>query len=271
MSEPEHERNAESAGTARRSDWRRAVLERHRWLVFLLPLVVFMLVGSLEPGPPAVGDSAGWLPAWMAIPYQYYPWVYTIKLVLTCAAVVFVLPEYKEFPFRVSPLAILVGVAGIVVWVGLCSLGLEQRLLGPLGLGRFVELGTRPAFNPFKELRAYPAYWAWGFLAVRFFGLVVVVAVIEEFFLRGFVMRFMVDADWWAVPFGTVTVAAVLAGTVVPMLMHPAELFAAAAWFSLITVLMIKTRNIWDCIVAHAITNFLLGVYVVFSNEWHLM
>jgi len=267
MSEPEHERNAEPAGTARRSDWRRAVLEKHRWLVFLLPFLVFMLVGSLEPAPSAAGDSPGWL----AIPYCYYPWVYTIKLVLTCAAVVFVLPGYRGFPFRVSLWAIPVGVAGIVVWVGLCSLGLEERLLGPLGLGRFVELGTRTAYNPFKELRADPAYWAWGFLSVRFFGLVVVVAVIEEFFLRGFVMRFLVDAEWWAVPFGTVTVAAVIAGTVVPMLMHPAELFAAAAWFSLITVLMIKTKNIWDCIVAHAITNFLLGVYVVASGEWHLM
>ena len=247
------------------------MLERHRWLIFLLPFIVFMLVGSLEPKPPVVGDASGWLPAWTSIPYQYYPWVYTIKLVLTVAAIVFVLPGYREFPFRVSPLAILVGVAGIVVWVGFCRLGLEQRLLGPIGLGSLVDLGARSSFNPLKEFRALPAYWAWGFLAVRFFGLVVVVAVIEEVFLRGFVMRFVIDGEWWNVPFGKVSVAAVLAGTLVPMLMHPAELFAAAVWFSLITLLMVKTRNLWDCVVAHAVTNLLLGVYVVLSNEWHLM
>ncbi len=28
--------------------------------------------------------------------------------------------------------------------------------------------------------------------------------------------------------------------------MHPAELLAAAVWFTLITWLMFKTKNIWD-------------------------
>ena len=63
--------------------------------------------------------------------------------------------------------------------------------------------GDRPAFNPFEQLADQPA-WAWAFLAVRFFGLVAVVPLIEEFFLRGFVMRFVVDRDWWDVPFGKV-------------------------------------------------------------------
>jgi hypothetical protein len=73
------------------------------------------------------------------------------------------------------------------------------------------------------------------------------------------------------VPFGKVNATAVVAGTVVPMLMHPAELFAAAAWFTLVTWLMVRTRNLWDCVVAHAVTNLLLGVYVVFSGQWHLV
>jgi hypothetical protein len=48
------------------------------------------------------------------------------------------------------------------------------------------------------------------------------------------------------------------------------EIFAAAAWFSLVTWLMIRTRNIWDCVAAHAVTNFLLGVYVVTQGQWQL-
>ena len=55
------------------------------------------------------------------------------------------------------------------------------------------------------------------------------------------------------------------------MLMHPAELLAAAVWFSLVTWLMVKTRSLWDCIVAHATTNLLLGCYVLWSGEWTLM
>jgi CAAX prenyl protease-like protein len=227
--------------------------------------LVFLVVGSLEPKPPTPGSSG----SWPAIPYQYYAIVYTVKIALTVAAIVFVLPGYRRFPFRVSPLAVLVGLIGVVVWVGICSLELEQRLLVPLGLGWFVDLGTRSAFDPFREL--HPAAWAWGFLAIRLFGLALVIAVAEEFFLRGFLMRFVMQADWWEVPFGKVNAAALLAGTVVPMLMHPAELFAAAVWFLLVTWLMVRTKNVWDCVVAHGITNLLLGVYVVSSGSWQLL
>ena len=94
--------------------------------------------------------------------------------------------------------------------------------------------------------------------------------VIEEFFLRGFLMRFVMAGDWPGVPFGTLTPLAIAVGTIVPMLMHPGELLAAAVWFTLVTWLMFKTKNIWDCVIAHATTNLLLGVYVVASGDWFL-
>jgi uncharacterized protein len=106
---------------------------------------------------------------------------------------------------------------------------------------------------------------------VRFFGLVAVVPLIEEFFLRGFVMRFVMERDWWDVPFGKASRLAIVLGTVVPMLSHSGELLAAAVWFSMITWLMLRTRNIWDCVAAHAITNLILGIYVVASGTWRLM
>ena len=84
-------------------------------------------------------------------------------------------------------------------------------------------------------------------------------------------MRYIMEREWWKVPFGDVTPAAVVAGTVVPMLMHPAELAAAVVWFSMVTWLMTRTRNIWDCVAAHAVTNCLLGVYVVYSGDWYFM
>ena len=249
---------------------RAALLQKRPWIAFLLPFIVFMLAGSLEPSADAPGGTA----IWPAIPYALYPWVYTAKIVLTVAAVIFVLPGYRAFPLRVSPLAVVVGVVGVVAWVGLCHLQVEQRflvpLLKPIGMDWLVGAGTRSGFNPLEQLSGNPAA-AWAFLAVRFFGLAIVIAVIEEFFLRGWLMRFVVDADWPSVPFGKVNATAVVAGTLIPMLMHPAELLAAAVWFSMVTWLMVRTRNIWDCIVAHAITNLLLGVYVVVFDQWQLM
>jgi hypothetical protein len=48
-------------------------------------------------------------------------------------------------------------------------------------------------------------------------------------------------------------------------------LLAALVWFSLVTLLMVRTRSMWDCVVAHAVTNLLLGIYVVYSGSWALM
>jgi CAAX prenyl protease-like protein len=265
------------------------VIDQHPWLPFLLPFVVYMAVGSFEPAPPktyglespageanADDGEASTQPTaqieannWFGLRYAHYPIVYTIKIALTIAAMLYVLPGYRQFPFRISPLAIVVGVVGVVLWIWLCQLQLERKLLGAIGLEGILGLGVRPAYNPLEQLAATPA-WAYTFLAIRFLGLAFVVPVIEEFFLRGFMMRLVIRDPWWEVPFGEVTPLAAVVGTAVPMLMHPGELLAAAVWFSLVTLLMVRTRNIWDCVAAHAVTNLLLGIYVVTQKQWHL-
>lgn len=236
-----------------------------------------------------ISNSEGLLPA---ISYRYYPHVYAAKLLLTGLAMLLVLPGYRTFPWRVSWLSVGVGVVGVMLWIVLCHLRLEPLLIGPIDrlLGSIVQLlpglasdetptvgllgmlgtGQRSSFNPLVEM-AESGIWAYVFLAIRFVGLALIVPVIEEFFLRGFVMRFVVHPQWWQVPFGEVNRLAVIAGTAVPMLMHPGELLAALVWFSLVTWLMVRTRNIWDCVIAHAVTNFLLGVYVVLFDQWQLM
>jgi CAAX prenyl protease-like protein len=227
-----------------------------------------MAVGSLEPTQPTE-QNPNPAATRFGIRHEHYPIVYTAKIVLTVATILLVLPGYRPFPFRVSPLAIIVGMIGVVLWVWLCSLELERKLLGPIGLEGILGLGQRPSYNPLDRLAATPL-WAYSFLAIRFSGLAIVVPIIEEFFLRGFLMRYVISPDWWEVPFGRVTSLAVVVGTAVPMLMHPAEMVAAAVWFSLVTWLMVRTKNIWDCVAAHAVTNLLLGIFVVTYGQWQL-
>jgi CAAX prenyl protease-like protein len=243
-----------------------------------------MAATEWEPSPPPPRD-ASWSSEGEATAedpfaaadraeYRQYPVRYALKIGLTLAAMWLVRGGYRTFPWQVHPSAIVVGTVGAAAWIGLCRLNLEPVLLGPFGLADyFRELGQRPAFNPLTELRDSPA-WAYVFLAIRFVGLALVVPVIEEFFLRGFVMRVAVHDQWDKVPFGTPTRAALIAGTLVPMLMHPSELLAACVWFSLISWLMVRTRNIWDCVVAHGVTNLLMGLYVVAvgtPEAWQLM
>lgn len=242
-----------------------AWLAQYPWAPFIVPFAVYMLCGSLEPTADKPFSLLG-----LSIEYGAYPIVYTIKIALTVLAIVAVSPGYRQFPLRLSPLAPMVGVVGVVLWIAICKLELETNLLGPLGLSSFVDLGRRPGFNPLSELADRPPL-AYGFLLIRFLGLAAVIPLIEEFFIRGFLMRFVIDADWWKVPFGTLTPIAVAVGIILPMLSHPAEVFAAAVWFTLITWLMFKTKNIWDCVVAHAVTNLLLGFWVVATGDWQFM
>jgi len=258
----------QSVGAAHHSA-QKAAGRTNPWLVFLLPFVVYMLVGSFEPSPPSATPAAAGNSSWLHldIPYSAYPLIYTLKIALTVAALAYVWPGLRQFPWRVNwGLAVGIGVVGVVAWV---LLAIFQRWLMDR-LGWSLALGTRSAFNPLEQLADRPAL-AYAFLAIRFFGLALLVPVIEEFFLRGFVMRYFVHQDWWIVRFGTVNRLAVVLGTAVPVLMHPQEALAAAVWFSAVTWLMLRTHNIWDCVTAHASTNLLMGIYVVASGTWWLM
>ena len=273
---------AAATGSATGRSARAERLARHPALTFLLPFFVYMLMGSLEPSAPKPltaaqlaapehlqRQMAEGTPNRFGLRYKQYPLVYTVKISLTIAAMLYVLPGYRKFPFHISPLAVTVGVVGVALWIWICNLHLEPKLLAPLGLDSFLGLGERPAYNPLEQLKDSPA-WAYAFLAIRFVGLALVVPVIEESFLRGFLMRFVQEDRWWEVPFGRLTPLAAVVGTAVPMLMHPAELLAAFVWFSLVTWLMTRTKNIWDCVAAHVVTNLLLGIYVVTQHQWQL-
>ncbi len=130
-----------------RAEANRAKLSRNPWLVFLSPFVVYMLVGSLEPTQPTP-DNPSPAASRFGIGHEAYPLVYTLKIALTIASMAFVWPGYRQFPVRVSPLAIGVGVVGVVLWVGICHFQFERRLFAPLGLENLLSFGQRPAYNP---------------------------------------------------------------------------------------------------------------------------
>ena len=228
----------------------------HRYgiLILVVPFVVYlsgMAVGGwLEDS--LGGDAETW-----------YPETYSLVVGLTFLLMLAVRRGYSFAPFSISWLSVVVGVLGAFVWIGLWWIDREL-----LGLGSLFA-SAREAFNPFGHFRDHPIRM-WAFLAVRFAGLVVVVPVIEEFFLRGFLMRYIDSRDWDRVPLGKATWLSVIGVAVYGLLSHPAEPLSAVVWFSMVTWLYLRTRSIWDCVLAHAMTNLLLGLYVVGTGTWEL-
>jgi CAAX protease family protein len=210
---------------------------------FVVYLIALTVAGSLDGVPYPVGYSAA--------------------IAVTVLSMAVTWRGYLRAPFSVSALSVAVGIVGVVVWIGLWMLDREF-----LGLGSLVGI-EREGFNPFEALGATPV-WMWAFLSVRFLGLVVIVPVIEELFVRGFLMRYVDSTKWETLPLGHATRMSVGAVVIYAVLSHPGEALAAVVWFSLVTWLYVRTRSIWDCVVAHAVTNLLLGLYVIGTGTWEL-
>jgi len=225
-------------------------------MILVAPFVVYlggMAVGVWLEG--AVGGDAE-TDAW-------YPITYSVVVALTALVMLSIGSGYLLAPFKITWLSVGVGVLGVGVWVGLWWL--DRRLLG---LGSLVG-PTREGFNPWSSFGSGSWALTW-FLGIRFLGLVLVVPVVEEFFVRGFLMRYIDSQDWDRVPLGSATRMSVTGVAVYALLSHPAEPLAAVVWFSMVTWLYTRTQSIWDCVVAHSTTNLLLGVYVVRTGTWEL-
>ncbi len=236
-------------------------------LPFVLPFVAVMLLATLAPSfelaayatePGQLGD--GWAP------YKYMG-VVGFQLAVAIGLLVWFHKTYlRHFRLRFSIWGVLVGLVGGVLWIWVCSWGVEKAVLPTLGLKSLVEV--RPAFDPFLLLPDELVRWT--FLILRFGMLVVAIPIIEELFLRGWFIRWIQNPNWASVSLAEIGRKGLLAVIAYAVLTHPSEALAAVLWFGLINGLMVRTGNFWDCVMAHAITNLMLGLYVVNYGRWEL-
>jgi len=203
-------------------------------------------------------------------------WIYLgllgVQILLAVGLIIFFRKVYlAAFPFRISPWSVVVGAIGVVVWVVLADLGIERWIAQQLGLVKSLE---RPSFNP-GTIQDTGARML--FLITRFTVLVGVVPIVEELLLRGWVVKWIEEPNFGLttdkmpdVSLKTLGTTALLSASIYGVLSHNLEAIAAFVWFGMVTLLARKTGSIWDCIVAHAVTNGLLGVYVLWWQQWHL-
>ena len=257
-------------------------------------------------GPPAAlnrADTLSQVPTPLASSWAYseispaskYLWLNAIQCVVIGAMLIYWYPIYRvHFPlsgddptakngnadiFRHPPptslawgLGLAIGIVGLICWVGISQLRLEAYPLMAINAGleslglSSLSLPDRPGFNPFEHF----ASWQLGlFLVLRFAMLALVVPIAEEVFIRGFLVRMIDHGQWWKANFGSLTTGAMITASVYGAATHP-EIFAAIIWFGMVTWLMIKSRSIWPCVLAHAVTNLLLGFYVIYFGQWAL-
>ncbi len=216
---------------------------------YILPFTLYLLGVNV----------ATWLP-------NVYPVTYTVVVVLV-AAVTWRLLRGRRIVaphWRVGE-AIIVGLLGIVLWIGLSELRLEEGIAAHFP--SWLRPQTRVAYDPFQQLTRPLAIW--GFIAVRLIGLVVLVPLAEEIFWRGFLLRWLTSARWEEVPLGRFSCTSFLVVTLLFTLAH-VEWLAAAVYCALLNGFFYWRKNLWSCIVAHSVSNLLLGLYVLLTGAWWL-
>lgn len=124
--------------------------------------------------------------------------------------------------------------------------------------------------GPAAELASWPSFWPALWWCCRGVGYVVVAPVVEELAFRGYLSRWLIDADFEAVPLGKSTAWSLIVSSAAFGVLH-GHLWPAGTVAGLVYALALRSRGrLGDAIVAHATTNALLACCASFTGNWSL-
>ncbi|MDB6152505.1 MAG: prenyl protease-related protein [Chthoniobacteraceae bacterium] len=204
---------------------------------------------------------------WMVAHPEY--WIHPAQTVL-CGAV---LGYYWRFydlqrPARL-PFAVGIGLVALGVWVVPQILVRSNLHLGAGACDRMLQSWAAVRTKGFD-----PAFFGtdgWPYflnLSVRFLRLVVIVPLVEEIFWRGFLLRYLIRNDFLQVPIGAFEWRSCLIVALCFMGEHqPLDYPAALATGFLFNAVAYRTKSLTACVISHAVTNLLLGIYVLKTGE----
>ncbi|HUJ22955.1 MAG TPA: CAAX prenyl protease-related protein [Bryobacteraceae bacterium] len=106
------------------------------------------------------------------------------------------------------------------------------------------------------------------FLLFRVLASVINVPILEELFWRGWMMRWLIARDFAKVPLGTYAPGSFWLVAVLFASEHGAFWDVGLIAGIVYNWWIVRTRSLGDCILAHAVTNACLAVYVVGCGRW---
>jgi uncharacterized protein len=106
------------------------------------------------------------------------------------------------------------------------------------------------------------------FLIFRIVGTVIIVPIIEELFWRGWLMRYLINHNFDAVKLGAYSAFSFWLPAILFASEHGPYWDVGLVAGVVFNLWLIRTRNLADCILAHAVANGCLAVYVVLQHQW---
>ena len=211
----------------------------------VIPFAAFMVLLAARGAMPEDGS-------WGIDPR----WLYGLTVLIVGGLLAWFWREYGELVLQTLP---TLAEAALAVAVGLIVFGLWIHLDAA-----WMRLGEPSAGFVPKDANGQ---LLWPLIAVRWVGASLLVPVMEELFWRSFLMRWVQSPQFESVLPQRVGLKAVVLSTFVFMLAHTLWLAAiiaglAYAW------LYIRTGKLWVPVIAHAVTNGVLGVWVLQTQRW---
>lgn len=174
--------------------------------------------------------------------------VYPLRAVVMATGLALFLPFLRGLSWRVSPLAIGVGLAVGLIWTATAPVAAASDQVLATALGEL----SGPAFA--------------GWVVSRVIGTVLLVPVIEELFFRNYLLTRLAGpkAEPWRLVLGVVVTSALFGA------LHDrwALAFVAGAAYA---GLRLRSGRISDAIVAHMASNAWIAGAAMLSNDWSLI
>ena len=180
-------------------------------------------------------------------------WLYPLKIGAVVAALWYWRRSYTEL--RGAPLtlaqagwAVLAGVLVLVLWIELDT--------------SWMWVGSPAGYNP-----TLGGAIDWPLVVLRIAGAALVVPVMEELFWRSFLLRWLQAPAFATVAPAEVGYRALAISSVLFAIEHTQWLAGLIAGL-VYALLYMRIRNLWAAVLAHAVTNGLLGVWIIVTKNW---
>jgi uncharacterized protein len=183
-------------------------------------------------------------------------WLYFAKMLLGAWCIWEMRSLVPEMRWAFSWESIAVGVAIFLIWVFLDPYYPKFEFLFKMG----------NPWNPFKQYGEGSAM-GWFFFWVRTLGSAIFIPPLEEIFYRSFLYRYCVRTDFESMPLNR---------------FHPTSFIVISLLFGLVHFqwiagilcgmsyqwLVLRKNRMGDAMLAHGITNFLLGLWIYWKGDW---
>jgi uncharacterized protein len=216
---------------------------RHPALPYVAPFLAFIAIMAME--------KATGLPA---------AWMYSLRVLVTAAILLAVSRAPLSEPAARPLASVALGAAVFALWIG------PDVIFGPGYRHSWLfqnALTGRAASSIPAELKG--SFW---FLALRTVSCTLLVPPVEELFWRGWLMRWLIASDFRKIPLGAYQASAFWLVALMFAAEHGPYWEVGLATGIIYNWWMVRTRNLTDCIVAHAVTNGLLSAYILATGQF---